>query len=219
RPAAYPASWTAVIIACTGTSSGAVTVACSVAKLTAATTPGPILVSFFSTRAAHAVQVMPLIDNSTVRAAGSADAAGTSSIGPPRSGHRSSSRGPRRPGSDAPEPARDIRWSHRDEKAHPQTTSGYTIRVVIKGSNMTLMSHAAPGERPSHDPRQQLRQRRPEPRPLVRGVVHGLLPRAPVYHPGAGLPGRGPGPLADPGGPVHRDHRDLGDALHRHARV
>ena len=42
-------------------------------------------------------------------------------------------------------------------KAHQQTTSGYTIRVVIKGSNKTLMSHAAPGERPPHDSRQQLR--------------------------------------------------------------
>jgi hypothetical protein len=35
---------------------------------------------------------MPLIDSSTVCAAGSAGAFGASSIGPPRSGHRSSSR-------------------------------------------------------------------------------------------------------------------------------
>jgi hypothetical protein len=84
--------------------------------LTAATTPGASLVSFFSTRAAHAAQVMPLIDSSTVCAAGSAATVGTSSIAPPRFGHRSSSRGsaPARPG--APEPANYFRWSRRDEK-------------------------------------------------------------------------------------------------------
>ena len=62
------------------------TVACSVAKLTAATTPGATRLSFFSTRAAHAVHVIPRTDSSTVRPAGAPSTAGTadtSSIGPP----------------------------------------------------------------------------------------------------------------------------------------
>src|SRR5882724_6923922 len=134
--------------------SGAVTVACSVAKLTAATTSGAILVSFFSTRAAHAAQVMPLIDSSTVRAA---DTVGTSSIGPPRSGRRSSSRrsAPARPGAPGTRELFSLVTTRR--KAHQQTTRGVTIHVVIKGSNKTLLSHAPPGERPPHDSHQQLR--------------------------------------------------------------
>ena len=47
---------------CTATSAGAVTMAASVAKLTVATTPS-IVLSFFSTRAAHDAQVIPWTDN------------------------------------------------------------------------------------------------------------------------------------------------------------
>ena len=140
------------------------TVACSVAKLTAATTPGPILVSFFSTRAAHAAQVMPLIDSSTVRAAAApstADGADTSSIGPP--GCRSpviepeAHVGAELPGLTRRNPRTIFAGHAAIEKAHPQTTSGDTIRVVINGSSRTLMSHAPAAGAASHDSRQQLR--------------------------------------------------------------
>ena len=55
-----------------------------VAKLTAAMTSGPTALSFFSTRTAHAAQVMPPIDSSISRmdpsalpTAGAADTFGT----------------------------------------------------------------------------------------------------------------------------------------------
>ena len=47
---------------CTATSAGAVTMAASVAKFTVAATPS-IVLSFFSTRAAHDAQVIPWTDN------------------------------------------------------------------------------------------------------------------------------------------------------------
>jgi hypothetical protein len=78
--AVYPASRTAVISACGETAVGAVIIARPVTTLTAATTSGPTVLSFFSTRAAHAAQVMPPIDSSISRTsvrvlpvAGSAD--------------------------------------------------------------------------------------------------------------------------------------------------
>jgi hypothetical protein len=65
--ALYPAFWTAAISAAGETVGGAVTVAWPVAKLTAAMTWSPTALSFFSTRAAHAAQVMPPTDSSIVR--------------------------------------------------------------------------------------------------------------------------------------------------------
>ena len=80
----YPASCTAVISACGETAAGAVIIARPVATLTAAMTSSPSPLSFFSTRAAHAAQVMPPIDSSISRmdpsalpTAGSADTFGT----------------------------------------------------------------------------------------------------------------------------------------------
>ena len=67
--AVYPAPSTAATSVCAETASGAVIVARSVAKLTAATTSGPITWSFFSIRAAHAAQVIPRIDSSILRRA------------------------------------------------------------------------------------------------------------------------------------------------------
>ena len=69
-----------MISVCGETAAGAVTIARPVATLTAEMTSRPTALSFFSTRAAHAAQVMPPIDSSISRmsvrvlpAAGSAD--------------------------------------------------------------------------------------------------------------------------------------------------
>ena len=71
----------------------------------------------------------------------------------------------------------------------------------------------------SRDPLSQLHLWCAESGPGLPRVVRGLLRRAPVHHPRACLGGRGAGALAGPGGPGHRGHGDLDDALHRHARV
>ena len=80
--AVYPAFCTAAISVSAETAAGAVTVAVPVATLTAAMTSGPTAASFFSTRAAHAAQVMPPIDSSMFRIASRVTVAGSADTFP-----------------------------------------------------------------------------------------------------------------------------------------